>query len=103
MCGAVGRHAGAGLGEHAEPALHRRRLGVPAAHRQHAPLLRRGFDKNYNNNRTLLLSPPSTGRAGAGALRFRKVELHFLLSGHGTMEFMPSTCDDPGQPRLPLR
>ena len=55
------------------------------------------FDKSYNNNRTLLLSPPTTGRAGAGALRFRKVELHFLLSGHGTMEFMPSTCDNRGR------
>ena len=44
-----------------------------------------GFGETYNDNRTLLLTPPSTGRAGAGALRFRKVELHFLLSGHGTM------------------
>eukprot|EP01052_Picozoa_sp_SAG31_P036819 SAG31_NODE_4650_length_3068_cov_2.827888_2_plen_488_part_00 len=45
-----------------------------------------GFGSDYNDNRTMLVAKPAHGR---GAVT--KVELSFILSGHGECEFMPTT------------
>ena len=47
------------------------------------------FDAHYNENRTLLLPYPAPAALSPSALR--KVELALILSGHGKMEFLPST------------
>ena len=43
------------------------------------------FDASYNMNRTLWLVPPTN------SILVRRVQLSFILSGHGQMEFDPST------------
>jgi len=43
------------------------------------------FDSTYNANRTLMLAPP------APLGKMRKVVLAAIISGHGNMEFLPST------------
>lgn len=58
--------------------------GAPPAHT--TTLFQGGnFDSAYNDNRTLLIAPPVPLAAP------RKVELAAIISGHGNMEFLPST------------
>jgi hypothetical protein len=46
-----------------------------------------GFDANYNANRTLMTVPPLHPPSKAPS----KVQLSYILSGHGDCEFMPTT------------